>query len=86
VAFGSRVLGAAPTAQSSVHAKVGGTNAQVAVLGTWPAYETVHNSPVGSGRYFTQAELTGRRQRPFRPEAAAGQRQFHGGGRAARQG
>ncbi|THF71469.1 FtsX-like permease family protein [Deinococcus sp. Arct2-2] len=61
-AFGARVAGVAPTAQSSIQAKVGDLNAQVTLLGTWPAYETVRNSPVSSGSYFTQADLDGRKR------------------------
>ncbi|SMB79190.1 ABC transporter permease [Deinococcus hopiensis] len=61
-AFGSRIAGVAPAAQSSVQAKLGSSNTQVTVLGTWPAYETVRNSPVASGSYFTQAEVDARKR------------------------
>ncbi|MCP2014641.1 putative ABC transport system permease protein [Deinococcus sp. HSC-46F16] len=61
-AFGERVAGVAPTAQSSVQAKVGSANTQVTLLGTWPAYETVRNSPVQSGSYFTEADLEDRKR------------------------
>ncbi|WP_394649175.1 ABC transporter permease, partial [uncultured Deinococcus sp.] len=61
-AFGDRVAGVAPTSQSSVQAKEGTNNAQVTVLGTWPAYETVRNSPVSAGAYFTDADVSNRRR------------------------
>ncbi|GBF07357.1 hypothetical protein DAERI_140018 [Deinococcus aerius] len=61
-AFGSRVAGVAPAAQSSMQAKVGSSNTQVTVIGTWPAYETVRNSPVASGSYFTQADVDSRKR------------------------
>ncbi|WP_043804267.1 ABC transporter permease [Deinococcus gobiensis] len=61
-AFGDRVAGVAPTSQSSVQAKEGTSNAQVTVLGTWPAYETVRNSPVSAGAYFTDADVSNRRR------------------------
>lgn len=61
-AFGDRVAGVAPTTQSSVQAKEGTNNAQVTVLGTWPAYETVRNSPVSAGAYFTDADVSNRRR------------------------
>ncbi|SMB78387.1 ABC transporter permease [Deinococcus hopiensis] len=60
--FGSRVAGVAPSAQSSVQAKLGSNNTQVSVVGTWPAYETVRNSPVASGDYFTQADVDGKKR------------------------
>ncbi|WP_081909028.1 ABC transporter permease [Deinococcus sp. YIM 77859] len=61
-AFGDRVVGVAPTVQSSVQAKVGSSNTQVTVVGTWPPYETVRNSPVERGAYFTQADVEGRKR------------------------
>ncbi|SMB77850.1 ABC transporter permease [Deinococcus hopiensis] len=61
-AFGSRVAGIAPSAQTSVQAKMGSNNTQVSVVGTWPAYESVRNSPVASGSYFTQADVDGRKR------------------------
>ncbi|PNY79697.1 ABC transporter permease [Deinococcus koreensis] len=60
--FAGRVAGVAPAAQSTVQAKLGSANSQATVLGTWPAYETVRNSPAQSGAYFTQADLDGRRR------------------------
>lgn len=61
-AFGDRVAGVAPLSQSSVQAKEGTANAQVTVVGTWPAYETVRNSPVSAGAYFTDADVSNRRR------------------------
>ncbi|MFC4638740.1 ABC transporter permease [Deinococcus hohokamensis] len=61
-AFGTRVAGVAPTAQSSVQAKLGSNNTQVSVTGTWPSFETVRNSPVEAGSYFTQADVDGRKR------------------------
>lgn len=54
--FTDRVAGVAPTAQTSAQAKLGSNNTQASVIGTWPAYETVRNSPVEAGSYFTQAD------------------------------
>ncbi|ADV66556.1 ABC transporter permease [Deinococcus maricopensis] len=56
----SRVAGVAPTAQSSVQAKANSVNMQATVIGTWPAYATVRNSPVESGAYFTDADVADR--------------------------
>ncbi|MBX8464958.1 ABC transporter permease [Deinococcus sp. RIT780] len=61
-AFPDRVVGVAPTVNSNVQAKVGTNNAQVSVLGTWPAYETVRNSPVEAGAYFTDADNRSRKR------------------------
>ncbi|WP_425147530.1 ABC transporter permease [Deinococcus sp.] len=62
-ALGSpRIAGVAATAQSSVQAKYGSTNTQVTVLGTWPAYQTVRNSPPASGSYFSDADVKGRKR------------------------
>ncbi|GAA0517983.1 ABC transporter permease [Deinococcus depolymerans] len=61
-AFADRVAGVAPTVNSSVQAKVGSANTQASVLGTWPAYETVRNSPVETGAYFTDADNRSRKR------------------------
>ena len=61
-AFGTRVAGVAPTAQSNLQAKYGSSNTQVSVTGTWPSFETVRNSPVETGSYFTQADVDGRKR------------------------
>ncbi|GHF37955.1 putative ABC transport system permease protein [Deinococcus metalli] len=60
--FGARVAGVAPAAQGSVQAKLGSNNTQATVVGTWPAYETVRNSPVETGAYFTQADVDGKKR------------------------
>ena len=59
-AFGDRVSGVAPTVNSNVQAKLGSVNTQASVVGTWPAYAAVRNSPVEAGDYFTQADVVGR--------------------------
>ncbi|MBB6099368.1 putative ABC transport system permease protein [Deinobacterium chartae] len=61
-ALGSRITALAPASQTSVQAKAGANNLQVTVVGTWPAYESVRNSPVASGSFFTQEDLEGRRR------------------------
>ncbi len=61
-AFGDRVSGVAPTVNSNVQAKLGSLNTQASVVGTWPAYATVRNSPVEAGDYFTQADVDGRKR------------------------
>ncbi len=58
----ARIAGVAPTSQSSVQAKAGSTNTQASVIGTWPAYQTVRNSPLASGSYFTDADVKGRKR------------------------
>ncbi|BBN94110.1 hypothetical protein DEIGR_102410 [Deinococcus grandis] len=61
-AFPDRVAGVAPSVNSNLQAKVGTNNAQVSVVGTWPAFETVRNSPVETGAYFTDADVSGRKR------------------------
>ncbi|GGR47698.1 ABC transporter permease [Deinococcus seoulensis] len=61
-AFPDRVAGVAPTVNSNVQAKVGSANTQASVVGTWPAYETVRNSPVETGAYFTDADNRSRKR------------------------
>ncbi|GGM00819.1 ABC transporter permease [Deinococcus aerophilus] len=61
-AFGDRVSGVAPSVNSNVQAKLGSLNTQASVVGTWPAYATVRNSPVEAGNYFTQADVDGRKR------------------------
>ncbi len=58
----ARIVGVAPTAQSSVQAKAGSLNTQATVIGTWPAYQTVRNSPLASGSYFTDEDVKGRKR------------------------
>ncbi|THF87093.1 FtsX-like permease family protein [Deinococcus sp. KSM4-11] len=60
--FASRIVGVAPAAQSSVQAKLGSNNTQATIVGTWPAYESVRNSPVATGDYFTQADVDGKKR------------------------
>ena len=56
------VAGIAPTVQKNVQAKAGSENTSATVIGTWPAYETVRNSAVATGAWFTESDLTGRRR------------------------
>ena len=56
------VAGVAPTVQKSVQAKAGSENTSSTVIGTWPAYETVRNSAVATGVWFTESDLTGRKR------------------------
>ncbi|WP_084474816.1 ABC transporter permease [Deinococcus pimensis] len=58
----NRIAGVAPSSQSNVQAKVGSSNLQATVIGTWPAYETVRNSPVATGSFFTQDDVDGRKR------------------------
>ncbi|WP_202630406.1 ABC transporter permease [Deinococcus alpinitundrae] len=60
--YSARIAGVAPTSQSSVQAKAGSTNTQASVIGTWPAYQTVRNSPLATGSYFTDADVKGRKR------------------------
>ncbi|WP_295818316.1 ABC transporter permease [uncultured Deinococcus sp.] len=61
-AYGDRVAGVAPTSQSSVQARVGSNNTQATIIGTWPTYETVRNSPTQTGAYFTPADVDGKKR------------------------
>ncbi|AZI43879.1 FtsX-like permease family protein [Deinococcus psychrotolerans] len=58
----ARIAGVAPSTQSSVQAKAGSLNTQATVIGTWPAYETVRNSPLATGSYFTDEDVKGRKR------------------------
>jgi putative ABC transport system permease protein len=50
----TRVVGVAPVAQSGgQQIKVGATNANATVIGTWPEYATVQNTPTQAGSFFT---------------------------------
>jgi putative ABC transport system permease protein len=56
------VAGIAPTLQTSLQAKGGTQNTQATVIGTWPQYETVRNSAVEKGAWFTQTDVSGRKR------------------------
>ncbi|TSA87917.1 FtsX-like permease family protein [Deinococcus detaillensis] len=58
----AKIAGVAPSTQSSVQAKAGSLNTQATVIGTWPAYETVRNSPLATGSYFTDEDVKGRKR------------------------
>jgi putative ABC transport system permease protein len=59
---GSDIAGIAPTVQSNMQAKFAASNMNVSVTGTWPAYETVRNSAVKRGNWFTQSDVTLRKR------------------------
>ena len=59
---GARAVGVAPVSQRSLQVKFQAVNTNATVIGTWPAFETVRNSPVGKGSFFTQADVTGRKR------------------------
>jgi putative ABC transport system permease protein len=56
------VAGVAPTVQKTVQAKFNSENSSVTVIGTTPAYETVRNTAVESGAWFTDEDVQGRRR------------------------
>ena len=56
------VAGVAPTVQKGVQIKAGSENTSSTVIGTYPAYETVRNSAVETGTWFTDNDLTGRKR------------------------
>jgi putative ABC transport system permease protein len=56
------VAGAAPTVQKTIQAKFAAENSSVTVIGTTPEYETVRNSPIESGSWFSDADLQGRKR------------------------
>ncbi len=58
----SRIAAIAPTIQRSVQVKSSTANDQATVIGTWPSYATVRNSPVSTGAYFTDDDVKGRKR------------------------
>ena len=56
------VAGVAPTVQRNLQVKAGSDNTSSTVIGTYPAYETVRNSAVEIGAWFTESDLTGRKR------------------------
>ena len=56
------VAGVAPTVQRNLQVKAGADNTSATVIGTYPAYETVRNSAVETGAWFTESDLTGRKR------------------------
>jgi putative ABC transport system permease protein len=56
------VAGIAPTVQSNQQAKFDATNMNVTTIGTWPDYETVRNSSVERGAWFTSSDITARKR------------------------
>ncbi|HEX2863267.1 MAG TPA: ABC transporter permease [Deinococcales bacterium] len=59
---GARATGVAPVSQGNFQIKFGASNTQATVIGTWPAYETVRNSPVDKGEFFTDTDVAQRKR------------------------
>ena len=56
------IAGAAPEKRAAVTCTIDDRSHSTQVVGTWPSYFEITNSPVASGAYFTNAdELSGRR-------------------------
>ena len=56
------IAGAAPEKRAAVTCTIDDLSHSTQVVGTWPSYFEITNSPVASGAYFTNAdELSGRR-------------------------
>ena len=51
------VIAVAPVAQRSMDVTYAGTSTTTTVMGVTPNYSTVRNTPVGSGRFITQADI-----------------------------
>jgi putative ABC transport system permease protein len=59
----TRIAGVAPIAQSGgQQIKVGATNASATVIGTWPEYATVQNTPTQAGSFFTSDDNDSRKR------------------------
>ncbi|MBX6365624.1 MAG: ABC transporter permease [Gemmatimonadetes bacterium] len=56
------VKAVAPEMQKRLQVTSGGANANLMVLGTWPAYFSINNAQLQAGRLFTQEEERGRRR------------------------
>ncbi len=56
------IEGIAPTMQKSLQSKFASENSGVTVVGTTPEYETVRNSPVETGAWFTESDMLGRKR------------------------
>ncbi|MFN8509383.1 MAG: ABC transporter permease [Deinococcaceae bacterium] len=56
------IVNIAPTLQSSIQVKYGDINTTATVLGTWPEYTTVRNTPVDQGRFISQEDIDGRKR------------------------
>ncbi len=58
-----RNLGAvSPEMETRLQVERGANNANLSVVGTWPAYFTVNQSVLAEGRLFTESEDNGRRR------------------------
>lgn len=56
------IAGAAPEKRAAVTCTIGDLSHSTQIVGTWPGYFAITNSPVAQGAYFTNAdELSGRR-------------------------
>ncbi|MCP3064274.1 ABC transporter permease [Myxococcus sp. K38C18041901] len=63
----------APEIESRFQVEYGAGNANLSVVGTWPAYFNINESNIVSGRLFTDAEDKGRRRVVVLGALAAGQ-------------
>jgi putative ABC transport system permease protein len=63
----------APEIESRFQVEYGAGNANLSVVGTWPAYFNINESNIVSGRLFTEAEDKGRRRVVVLGALAAGQ-------------
>ena len=56
------IAGAAPERRAAVNCTIGDLSHSTQIVGTWPGYFAITNSPVAQGAYFTNTdELSGRR-------------------------
>ncbi len=60
--FSGRIAGIAPSLQSNQQVKVGSSNLNATVIGTWPDYASVRNAQPAQGSFFTEADLQSRRR------------------------
>ena len=57
-----RIAGVAPTLQTTSQVKAGSNNYNASIIGTWAAYESIRNSEVASGSFFTDADVSSRKR------------------------
>src|SRR5512142_1213787 len=56
------VLSVSPEMQRRYQVGIGNANAQLQIVGAWPAYFTINNHSLTAGRFFTRDEDRGRRR------------------------
>ncbi|GIW36215.1 MAG: ABC transporter permease [Meiothermus sp.] len=61
-AFAGRLAGVAPALQSNQQVKVGASNLNATVIGTWPDYASVRNAQPAEGSFFGEADVQSRRR------------------------